>query len=125
MIVLGHDERTSPDVEEERPVRALGRLGDAEPTCIAGHIEHHAAEIAAPARIHRDRRIARSVVGVPRPWTASDGVAVWIGGGGLLAGRVVQLLPKRREQIAPMLPVVRRPVDAALVEPDPAVVLAG
>src|SRR5207245_350609 len=57
--------------------------------------------------------------------TAHDRVSIRIAGRRFLSRRVVQLLPEGRQQIAPMIPVVHRPVDPALVEPDPAVVLAG
>ena len=59
------------------------------------------------------------------PRTRVDRVTVRIASHKLLAGGVVDLLAERRQEVAPLVAVVGRPIDAALVEADAAVVLTG
>src|SRR4029453_3550359 len=92
---------------------------------VGGDVKGDAGEEAAAAGVHRRGRVAARVVGVQGPRATEDRVAVGVLGGRGHGLGVVELLPERRQLVAPVAAVVEGPGDRALVEADPAVVGAG
>src|SRR5205814_719083 len=117
-IAIREDDRIGTLVEvalvlTERRIEEVAEEAERIRAAADEYIEDDAAEVAATEGVDRHRRVAGGVVRMFRSRTAANGVAVGIGGSGLLAKRLVQLLAERRQQVAPVLAVVGRPVDAA------------
>ena len=128
IVLFVHDEvpaRRPTDVVEKRALGRGRRLRCIDQVGVALYVERDTGKEGATVSVERGRRIAAGVVGVEGPRDGDDRMAVGITPRRCKRFGVVEPLPERRQQVTPVHAVVGGPVDAALVEADPAVILAG